>query len=121
MYRSALALILSLPAAAAFAGGACSVAGKAYDSGGHPLQNAVVRLVDLQTRQTAFRAADANADFMFDGLQSNGAGRYRIDVLSPATVVTGTRIPTRSVVGMTRDFSCAAGELAHQDVRAQVY
>jgi hypothetical protein len=121
MYRFALALVLSLPAAAAFGAGACSVAGKAYDSSGRPLQNAVLRLVDLQTRQTAFRAADANADFMFDGLDANGGGHYRIDVLGPATIVTGTRIPTRSIVGMTGDFSCSAGELAHQDVHAQVY
>ena len=121
MFRIALALVLSLPASAVFGAGACSVAGKAYDSSGRPLHYAVLRLVDLQTRQTAFRAADANADFVFEGLDANGNGRYRIDVLGPATVVTGTRIPTRSIVGMTRDFSCAAGELAHQDVHAQVY
>lgn len=121
MYRFALALVLALPAAAASAAGACSVSGKAYDRSGRPLQNAVVRLMDLQTRQTAFRAADANADFMFDGLAANGGGRYRIDMLGPSTVVTGTKIPTRSIVGMTRDFSCSAGELAHQDVHAQVY
>jgi hypothetical protein len=121
MYRVALALVLSLPAAAVFGAGACSVAGKAYDNGGRPLHNAVLRLVDLQTRQTAFRAADANANFVFEGLDADGSGRYRIDVLGPATVVTGSKIPTRSIVGMTRGFSCSAGELAHQDVHAQVY
>lgn len=121
MYRIALALVLSLPAAAAFGAGACSVGGKAFHADGRPLHNAVLRLVDLQTQRTAFGAADANADFVFHGLEANGAGRYRIDVLGPATIVTGTKIPTRSIVGMTRDFSCSAGELAHQDVRAQVF
>jgi hypothetical protein len=118
MYRFALALVLSTQAVAAVAAGSCSVAGKAYDFNGRPMRDAVLRLTDLQTGQTAFRAANADADFVFSGLPDNN-GRYRIDVLSPPTVVTGTRIPTRSILGMTSDFACAAS--AHQDVRAQVY
>jgi len=117
MFRFALVLVLSTQAVAAF--GACNVSGKAFDADGRPLRDAVVRLIDLQTGQAAFSAANGNAEFVINA--SDGSGRYRIDVLSPPTVVTGTKIPTRSVLGMTRDFSCSAGELAHQDVRAQVY
>ena len=122
MYRFALALVLSTQAVAAFAaGGACSVAGKAYDFGGRPMRDAVLRLTDLDTGQTAFRAADMNADFVFSGLNSDNSGRYRIDVLSEPTVVTGTKIPTRSILGMSGEFACSAGQSAHQDVRVQVY
>ena len=116
MYRFALALVLSSSAAGAFAAGACTVSGTAYDADGKPMRDAVVRLVDLQTGHKAFGAADANAAFVVDGA---GTGSYRLDVLSPATVVTGTRIPTRSVLGMTNAFSCSAA--TRQDVRAQIY
>jgi hypothetical protein len=122
MYRFALALVLSTQAVAALAaGGSCSVAGKAYDFNGRPMRDAVLRLTDQQTGQTVFSAANTDADFVFNGLNPDSSGRYRIDVLSPPTVVTGTMIPTRSILGMTRDFACAAGQSAHQDVRAQVY
>ncbi len=116
MYRFALALILSTQAVAAFA--ACSVTGKAYDFGGKPMRDAVLRLTDLQTGQTAFSAADMNADFAFSSV--NG-GPYRIDVLSYPTVVTGSRIPTRSILGQTAQFGCSGGQSAHQDVHVQVY
>ena len=117
MYRIALALVLSTQAATALAAGACSVSGKAYDFNGKPLPDAVVRLLDRQTGQTAFAAVDRNADYTFSGL---GGSSYRIDVLSAPTVVTGTMLPTRSILGMSSDFSCSAG-MAHQDVRVQVY
>jgi hypothetical protein len=119
MYRFALAVILSTQAAAALAAGVCSVSGTAFDADGRPVRDAVVRLTDLQTRQVAYSVADANAAFVFNGLESNGSGRYRIELISAPTVVTGTKIPTRSIVGTTREFGCISG--ARQDVRAQVY
>jgi hypothetical protein len=119
MYRFALALVLSTQAVAAFGAGSCSVAGKAYDFSGRPMHDAVVRLTDLHTGQTAFSAANMNADFVFNGLNPDNAERYRIDVLSPPTVVTGTLLPTRSILGMTREFGCSGQ--AHQDVRVQIY
>jgi hypothetical protein len=119
MYRFALALVLSTQAVAAFGAGSCSVAGKAYDFSGRPMHDAVLRLTDTQTGQTAFSAANTNADFTFNGLNADNGGRYRIDVLSPPTVVTGTLIPTRSILGMTGEFACSGQ--AHQDVRVQVY
>ena len=118
MYRTALALVLSTPAAAALAG-ACSITGTAFDAGGRPARDAVVRLTDLQTRQVYYSAADTNAAFLFTGLDAGGSGRYRIELISPPTIVTGTKIPTRSIVGTTREFGCTSG--ARQDVHAQVY
>jgi len=113
MYRFALALVLSTPLCA-FA--ACNVSGTAYDSGGKPMPT-VVRLVDLQTQQAEFAATDAHAAFAFSGA---GGGHYRLDVLSAPTVVTGTHFATRSILGMSDNFACCGGQLAHQDVRAQV-
>lgn len=116
MYRFALALVLSTQAAAAVAAGACSVSGKAFDYDGKPLPAGVVRLLDLQTGHSSFSAVDANAGYTFSGL---GGSSYRIDVLSPPTVVTGTMLPTRSILGMSSEFACSG--MAHQDVRVQVY
>ncbi len=117
MYRFVLALVLSSQAAAACAAGACSVSGKAYDVNGKPLPDAVVRLVDLQTGRTMFQAVDPAAGYTFGGL---GGSNYRIDVLSPPTVVTGTMLPTRSILGMSNAFACSAG-MAHQDVKVQAF
>ena len=117
MYRFALALVLSTQAAAALAAGSCSVSGKAFDFNGHPLPSAVVRLLDLQTGQSAFIAVDGSAGYTFSGL---GGSNYRIDVLSPPTVVTGTLLPTRSILGMSNEFACSTG-MAHQDVKVQVF
>jgi hypothetical protein len=114
MYRSILALVLFGSCAVAAAQD-CSVAGKAYDVDGRPLRATLVRLTNLETRQSSWGATDANADFRVSGA---GGGQYRLDLLSPATAVTGSHIPTRSVLGMTGDFSCRGGP-EHQDVRAQ--
>ena len=119
MFRIALALVLSTQAGVALAAGACSVTGTAFDAAGRPARDAVVRLTDLQTREVFYSAADANAAFLFTGLDQGGSGRYRIDLVSAPTIVTGTKIPTRSIVGTTREFACTTG--ARQDVRAQVY
>lgn len=117
MYRSVLALVLSAACASAAAQD-CSVAGKVYDVDGRPLRGAtLVRLTNLETRQSSLGATNANAEFRVSGA---GGGQYRLDLLSPATAVTGSHIPTRSVLGMTGDFSCRGGS-EHQDVRAQVY
>jgi hypothetical protein len=116
MYRSSLALILSTSCAIAAAQD-CSVAGKALGTDGKPMHAAIVRLTNLDTRQSSLSATDANADFRVSG---GGGGQYRLDLLSPATVVTGSLIPTRSVLGMTADFSCRGGSPARQDVRAQM-
>ena len=115
MYRFALALILSMPALAL--ADTCSVSGTAYDLHGRPMQG-VVRLIDLQTQQAAFAATGANASFSFTAALP-GDGPYRLDLVSEPSRVTGSRIPTRSIMGMSDNFSCR-GALAHQDVRAQV-
>ena len=119
MYRFALALALATSALPAFAaGGGCNISGKAYDYDGRPLPNAVVRRIDLQTNQSAYAAVGPDASFAFHDLN---AVEYRLDLLSPPTVVTGTMLPTRSIWGMSQAFACNAGQSAVQDVRAQVY
>ena len=118
MYRFALALALATSALTAFAaGGGCNVSGKAYDYDGRPLPNAVIRLIDLQTNQSAFVAVGPDASFAFHDLNPVA---YRVDLLSPPTVVTGTMLPTRSIWG-SQTFACNAGQSAYQDIRAQVY
>ena len=120
MYRSVFALILSASVLSVFSATAvaqdCSVAGKAYDAGGRPLRASLVRLTNLDTRQSSVSPTDTNADFR---VSASGGGQYRLDLLSPATAVTGSHIPTRSVLGMTADFSCRGGSET-QDVLAQV-
>lgn len=121
MYRFLLSAILFVPAVAAFAAGdSCSVSGTAYDVAGKPLPS-VIRLIDRHTSTTRFSATDARAAFGFDGLAPDESGqRYRIDLLSPPTVVTGSRIPVRSIIGIAPRFACDAGQIARTDVRAQV-
>ena len=103
------------------ASGTCQIAGTAFDYTGQPLPTAVVRLVDRQTHQASYRAADANARFEFTDLTADASGeRYRLDVLSPATVVTGTHIRTRSVVGIAPTFACSGDQIARVDVRVEV-
>jgi hypothetical protein len=121
MIRLVFTLVLSTSAFNAIAAtDACRVAGTAYDSDGRPLRSAVVRLVDLQTRQTSFSAADAHNGFTFSAVAAAETGRYRLDLLSEPTEVTGSHIRTRSVLGMSETFACGAGELARQDVHVQV-
>jgi hypothetical protein len=121
MFRLALVVVFSTQAFGALAAtDDCRVAGTAYDAAGRPLRTAVVRLMDLQTRQAMFMTADAHATFAFDSLAPADVGRYRLDVLSEPTQVTGSRIPTRSVLGMSSSFACGAGQLAHQDVHVQI-
>jgi hypothetical protein len=120
MIRTVVILILSMFASGALAADGCRVAGTAYDSGGRPLGSVVVRLRDIDTGQAQFSAADQHAAFAFDGVAPSDIGRYRIDLLSAPTVVTGTRIPTRSILGMTANFACGAGQVAQQDVRAAI-
>lgn len=117
MSRFVLSLVLGLYAAGASA--ACNVAGTAFDASGQPMHDAVVRLVNLDTGLTAFSAADTRAMFAFSGINGD-SGRYRLDILGPATVVTGTMIPTRSIIGKSDAFVCG-GQAMRQDVRAQVY
>ena len=120
MIRFALILVLCAPALAAAASpDACSVSGTAYDFSGRPLRAAVVRLTDMQTQRAAFLVTDARAGFAFADL-APGA-HYRVDLLSPPAVVTGTHLPTRSIVGMSPAFTCMAVSAARADVRVQVY
>lgn len=120
MIRFALILVLCAPALAAAApAAACGVSGTAYDFAGRPLRAAVVRLTDTQTLSAAFLVTDASAGFVFADL-APGA-HYRVDLLSAPTVVTGSRLPTRSIVGMSPAFACMAGSAARADVRVQVY
>ncbi|MBS0557117.1 MAG: carboxypeptidase regulatory-like domain-containing protein [Proteobacteria bacterium] len=118
MIRLPLLLVLAASPLAVTAADTCTVAGTAYDFQGRPLPNAVVRLVDTRTQQARFLATDEHAVFDFVGISA--AADYRVDVLSAPTRVTGTRIPTRSILGMSANFACGAGQLARQDVRAQV-
>ncbi len=98
----------------------CHISGTAYDYSGHPLPAAVIRLTDLQTHQTEFRAADASAAFAFSDLAQDASGqRYRLDILSPAVIVTGTHIRTRSVLGIAPSFACGASRNARVDVRVE--
>lgn len=119
MIRPILILVLCAPTVAAVAAtGTCSVSGTAYDFGGRPLRAAVVRLIDTQSQRAELLATDAHADYVFADL-APGA-RYQLDLLSVPTVVTGTHLPTRSVVGKSSAFACAAGQTARDDVRVQV-
>lgn len=78
----------------------CSVVGTAFDIAVNPMES-VVRLADRHTRTERFSASDAKAGFVFDNLVPDTSGqRYRIDVLSPPTVVSGSRIPVRSILGI---------------------
>ncbi len=93
----------------------CRITGTAYDYAGHPLPDAVIRLIDHQTQQTAYRASNADATFAFTNLPVDASGqRYRLDVLSPAVEVTGSHIPMRSVLGIAPAFSCGAGKCARR-------
>ncbi|OOG40608.1 hypothetical protein [Rhodanobacter sp. C05] len=116
-----IALLATLALDAQAASDTCRISGTAYDYTGHPLPTAVIRLIDRQTHQAAYRAADANATFAFADLPMDASGqRYQVDVLSPATVVTGTHIPTRSVLGIAPAFACGAGQSVRADVRVEV-
>jgi len=113
MTRIILALTLILSADLASAA-SCSVAGTAYDPAGKPLRDAVVRLYSPQTGHSSYAVTDGSAAFRLD---ADGSGdTYRVDLLSHATVVTGSHIPTRSILGMTAEFGCRGSE--RQDVRA---
>ncbi len=117
-----IALLATLAFDAQASTDTCRISGTAYDYAGRPLPAAVIRLSDRQTLQTAYRAADAKAAFAFDDLPADTSGqRYRLDVLSPAIVVTGTHIPTRSVLGIAPAFACGAGANAQADVRVEVF
>ena len=116
MYRLVLALALATPALTAFASSGCNVTGKAYDNQGRPMQNAVVRLFDLQTRRpSAFASVGPDASFAFYGLNSVD---YRVDLISPPTVVTGSRLPRRSIWGKSDTFACTDGQSANLDVHS---
>jgi hypothetical protein len=118
-------VLIALLAALAFDANAssdtCLITGTAYDYSGKPLPNAVIRLIDQQTHQTAYRATDTNAAFEFADQSPDASGqRYRLDVLSPPTVVVGTHLPTRSVLGIAPSFACEAGQSVRADVRVAV-
>ncbi len=118
MIRLAIALLLSTGVASAAQ--ACSVSGTAHETKGGPLPYAVLRVTNVQSGATAFAIADANAAFQFDGLNGDGQS-YRLDLLSPATQVTGSHLRTRSVMGRAPDFTCREGQPARVDVRAVEY
>jgi hypothetical protein len=116
---AALSVTCALSAQAA--SGTCRIAGTAFDYAGQPMPMAVVRLVDRQTHQTSYRAADAKARFEFSDVSADTSGyRYRLDVLSDPTVVTGTHIRTRSVVGVAPTFTCGGDQTAQVDVKVEV-
>jgi hypothetical protein len=97
---------------------ACSVSGTAFTSHGRKVPGAVVRLTDLDASQSpAFAVADGNAMFAFDGAASGQ--RMRLDLLSAPTVVTGSLLATRSIVGHSEIFACANAQMV-QDLQAEV-
>ena len=97
---------------------ACSVSGTAFTAHGHKVPGAVVRLTDLDASQSAaFAVADANAMFAFDGAASGQ--RMRLDLLSAPTVVTGSLLSTRSIVGQSEIFACTNAQMI-QDLQAAV-
>jgi hypothetical protein len=110
---SAIALL-----AVAASGNACSVSGTVYTVKGQPWHGAVVRLVDLDSQAEAFAVADASANYSIDANAMSGQ-RMRVDLVSDPTVVTGTHLPSRSIIGQSESFACSAGQ-SHEDVRAQV-
>jgi hypothetical protein len=110
---SALALL-----AVSASSNACSVTGTAYTLKGQPLHGAVVRLVDLDSQMQAFALTDASANYAIDANSMSGQ-RMRVDIVSDPTVVTGTHLPSRSILGQSDAFACATGQ-EHEDVRAQV-
>lgn len=115
MSRSIIALAL-LSAGVAAQAETCTVAGTAYDPAGKPLQDAVVRLFNQETGQSSYSLTDAQANYR---LSIDAAGQtFRVDLLSHPTVVTGTHIATRSILGMSPTFVCRGNE--RQDVRALV-
>jgi len=115
MLRTLTALMLLSSGIAAQAE-TCSVAGTAYDATGKPLRDAVVRLVSSASGEASYAVTDASAAYR---LSANGMGdAFRVDVLSPPTVVTGTHIRTRSILGMSPVFACRGS--AQQDVRVLV-
>jgi hypothetical protein len=115
MSRSIVALALLSATLGAHAE-TCSVAGTAYDPAGKPLHDAVVRLFNQETGQASYSLTDANATYH---LSIEAAGQtFRVDLLSHPTVVTGTHIATRSILGMSPSFACRGTE--RQDVRALV-
>jgi hypothetical protein len=122
MIRLALtALLVTLALNAQASPNTCHITGTAYDYSGRPLPAAVIRLIDRQTQQTAYRAADANAAFAFADLPVDTSGqRYQLDVLSAPVEVTGSHIPTRSVLGIAPAFACSAGQSVRADVRVEV-
>ena len=115
MSRSIVALAL-LTAAGAAQADTCSVAGTAYDPAGKPLRDAVVRLFNQETGQSSYSLTDANASYHLT-IDTSGQ-TFRVDLLSHPTVVTGTHIATRSILGMSPSFACRGNE--RQDVRALV-
>jgi hypothetical protein len=122
MIRPVLIALLATLALDAYAGSdTCHISGTAYDYTGRPLPTAVIRLIDQQTEQTAYRTADANAAFAFADLPVDTSGqRYRLDILSPAIEVTGSHILTRSVLGIAPAFACDAGQSVRADIRVEV-
>jgi hypothetical protein len=71
-----------------------------------------VRLFNPDSGQASYALTDASATYRLSG---NGMGdAFRVDVLSPPTVVTGTHIRTRSILGMSPVFACRGN--AQQDV-----
>jgi len=116
-----IAMLATLALDAQASSNTCLITGTAYDYSGRPLPNAVIRLIDRQTHEAAYRAADTNAAFAFADEPPDASGRrYRLDVLSPAVVVVGTHIPTRSVLGIAPTFACAAGQSVRADVKVEV-
>ena len=95
---------------------ACSVSGTVFSPHGKKLPGAVVRLIDLDAPNSAvFATTDANATFAFSGAASGQ--RMRLDIISAPTVVTGSLVATRSIVGESETFSCSGAQMM-QDVHA---
>jgi hypothetical protein len=95
---------------------ACSVSGTAFSPDGKKMSGAVVRLIDLDSPHSAvFAMTDSNATYAFNGASSGQ--RMRVDLISAPTVVTGSHLATRSIIGESETFACSNAQTM-QDVRA---
>ena len=117
MKRNVLVVTATLLFAASGTSVACGVSGTAFNAWGKPLQDAVVRLVDLTSGHEVFGTTSASG-FMLD---ANGVSspRMRIDVLGAPTRVVGSHIPTRSIIGQSPEFACSSAQIT-QDVHVQI-
>lgn len=114
MSRLVFAVILAAAPLAAVAA-ECRVSGTVYNADGKPMR-AVVRLINVDSGRAVFGTTDARAAF---SLGASGSGDFRLDLISAPTLVTGSHLRTRSILGQSPRFACRRDAAVQQDVREQ--